>query len=1112
MLWYLLYPLRGTTQPPRLSATHPVRRAFYRHGKTTAHHWLIAMLVSVAIAVGFSFPTLVLSDHPTAGLAAYPHHVWTAATPFAGDPRLIDVEMRQVWVHGSYMRALDKDVLKSGLAIQQTLVGGDRLPAVLPALGEQLRAGTLSWGFHSPLMYWNNSAPAIDADPDILRTINDQSRAASLLNVALRPASVFAGKSFDRRKLKAADALVITLMNKVADGVGGKWSAEMKLLADGACENCTLFPSTGHVTRHRVYQFSFTPLSAHEHVALTFAYACMALYVLLSLRRLKAFHSRFGLVVTAVTQMTCSILAAFTICALLQINLSMIPQNAYPFVVLVIGLENMFRLINAVLAYPATMATDQRIANALGDVGPVSVATAGQNLIMLSLLTAFVSPGVAAFCAFACIATLFDVFFLLTFFVAVLNVDIRRFELQDALARATHTQTALAKPTPAKHTWFDALVHGRLPFSTRMAGTAVTTTFILSLNSHFFEHHSPASPTTLRHLLGLARGSPPYTAAADADFDTLAPPPMNATLTPGEWMRMQDFDTAREVMRLAKPGADSFVIRVFAPLIVVLSGADRTGVPLGAEKWTHALTSFARYHFYPVAVAIVFAVAFVAVLMNFLLYSEASGSGRNADGSGCEDEAAVAVRQVCLPHRLDIVKLVGTGKGPFVSVGLDRSVAVSIFDRARQSCRTVALTGEALRSLRWPIRNAAVDEGAESLALHCADDRIVVTYVAMPSFVRCLRYPDDNPALMFAFVRLPYEDAVKSCLLVVTSGGRLLCDWVDVVAESTVARLSESPLLGAILVGRKLVVATEDGKIVAYSRTEERWEECASQVLPLGTSRGRLTGAVSISAETALGSEILVVSTSLAAFFLDSQSLVVLGKVDSPQELLDCNVLLGPVVDCTACGSLALTSVAFAGTEQASPGKCIIVTLTAEAQDVAGKDDAGMMCLRTSTPSCRSFDRARRTQHGLANAGAWRALSSHAVLGLRRRAKGPHDSSGVEKLFPTQLRHRRKASRPGDAEDVWEAYSFSLDGGVETTNVPSSCAADTDVEYDAALYVNSAGPTAPLDHHSIAVAFGNQVKIIRASGRGSLAKRNSEPVERHSLITSKRRLTLRKAL
>lgn len=74
---------------------------------------------------------------------------------------------------------------------------------------------------------------------------------------------------------------------------------------------------------------------------------------------------------------------------------------------------------------------------------------------------------------------------------------------------------------------------------------------------------------------------------------------------------MQDFSTAKEVMALAKPGAASFVISVFAPLVIVLGGADRTGATSGSkEAWAQAVRSFAIHHFYPVAVAIVFIVAF----------------------------------------------------------------------------------------------------------------------------------------------------------------------------------------------------------------------------------------------------------------------------------------------------------------------------------------------------------------------------------------------------------------------------------------------------------------------------------------------------------------------
>lgn len=1083
MIWYLLYPIRGTAQPPRLSANHPIRRAFFRHGKTTAEHWLIAMLVSVAIAMAFSYPTILLSENPTAGFAAYPRHVWTTAKPFDGDPSKADVEMRQVWVHGSYMRALEKDVLKSGLDIQQTLVGGEPLAAIFPTLSEKLRSSTLTWGYHSPLMYWNSSRHLIDTDDDVLRTINDQAKStSSSLNVALRPASVFAGKKFDRRRLLAADALVITLMNKIEDGAGDQWRDKMATLATGACKDCMLFPRDGHVTRNRIYEFSFTPLSARENIALTFAYCFMALYVLLSLRRLKAFHSRFGLVVTAITQMTCSILASFTICGILKINLSMIPQNAYPFVVLVLGIENMFRLINAVLAYQPTMATDLRIANALGDVGPVSVATAVQNFLILSLLASVVSPGVAAFCAFACIATLFDAFFLLTFFVAVLNVDIRRYELQDALARANQSRHR-RKPSPAHHrTWFDALVHGRLPFSTRMAGTAVTSTFILSLNYHFFEQKEKA--TSLRHLLRLIKNGPPML----NEFDTFTPPPINASLTPGQWMRMQDFDTTKEVMRLAKPGADNFVVRVFAPLIVVLPGADRSDIQ-EEETWTAALRSLAVHHFYPVAVAVVFAVAFVAVLMNFLLYTEHEDE-QNVDLDGAEETPKV--EHIALPHKLDIVKLSGTERGHFVSVALDRTIAICVFDRTQQTHRILYLSAVALSQIRWPVHSAVLDDSGEWLACHCADDRVLVYCCARASFVsNILTYPDDNPSLLFQFTRLPCPEGSKLHFLVLTSGGRLAMFNVD-NGKTTATRLGNGLLLGASIrelssQGRRLDVVTDEANLVSYAWSNEEWAHVTSQTLPIPTLFGRLTGVVRIEHYSAGGADLLVVVTSKHIVFLDSLSFACLGKIEANEnEVSISRLMLGQATKCAACGQLAFRCAALVG-DASSDCECDCTILSLWPK---GSKDAAI-CLRNATEACKSFDKAQRTRHSLAKAGAWSALSSQAVLGLRRlEAQPATDLEKRKAASSSRLRRRRHMgsnSAMNGSDDGWEAYKFSMHGEVERTELPAET--DSNAEGGSALYVSDAGPAVALDCQSIAVAWGNTVKIIRSNRRGSMARR-----------------------
>lgn len=1080
MLWYLLSPFRGTSQPPRLSASHPIRRAFYRHGKTTAQHWLVAMLVSVAIAMAFSYPTVLRAENPTAGFAAYPHHVWTTAKPYDGDPDQADVEMRQVWIHGSYMKALEKNALMSGLDIQQTLVGSGSLSTVNPSLSESLRSGTLSWGYHSPLMYWNNSRELIKNDDDILRTINGQARStSSSLNVTLRPASVFAGKKFSHQKLVAADALVITLMNKARGAAGGDWQRQLKSLTTGTCKDCTFFPKDGHVNWNKAYEVSFTPLSVNENIALTFAYSFVALYVLLSLRRIKAFHSRFGLVITAITQMTCSILASFTICGILKINLSMIPQNAYPFVVLVMGIENMFRLINAVLAYPPTMATDLRIANALGDVGPVSTATAAQNLAILALLSRVVSPGVAAFCVFASIASLFDAFFLLTFFVAVLNVDIRRFELQDALARANQKHKRKASPAQ-NHTWFDALVHGRLPFSTRMAGTATTTTFILSLNYHFFEYKENA--TSLRHLIRLIKDGP----STLNEFDNFASPPINASLTPSQWMRMQDFDTTKEILRLAKPGSDSFIVRVFAPLIVVLSGADRTDMDV-EKAWTTVLRSLAMHHFYPVAVAVVFAVAFVAVLMNFLLYTE--HEDELSFDPDQRPEESFKVETIALPHRLDVVKLSASGRGHLVTVGLDRTIAILTVDKSENARRLSGLSTDALAMIRWPVHSITLDDGGEWMACHCADDRVLIYCCATASFIGTwLTYLDDNPPILFQFVRLPVQDGNQLYFVLLTSSGYLSMANIE-TGECTTAQLAVLPILGAHVqepstCDRRLVLITDQADMWSCTWTDGVWVQSISQTIPIQTLHGRMTGDVRISQDPALGSDILIVTTSRQVILLESLSLQTLGTLDASQEQRSIiNVIFGQTIQCPACGSVALRSAALVG-HSWDDCECAVSTLHANAEHDA------FMCLSGSTKSCAVLPEAERSQLRLLKPGVY-GITSEALLGLRKpMAQRLEGIKECISSMSTRLKRRRQANAkqaPTLSEDVWEAYRLSADGRLDVLEVQGNNILDS--QDHPQLFVTSAGPAITLDEQSVAIAFGNAITIIKSVRRASMARR-----------------------
>ena len=72
-----------------------------------------------------------------------------------------------------------------------------------------------------------------------------------------------------------------------------------------------------------------------------------------------------------------------------------------------------------------------RIANAVGEVGFVSSVAVLTDLTLLYFLGLISVPAVREFCTFAAIALVVDFFLHLTYFLAVLSIDVRRLELQE---------------------------------------------------------------------------------------------------------------------------------------------------------------------------------------------------------------------------------------------------------------------------------------------------------------------------------------------------------------------------------------------------------------------------------------------------------------------------------------------------------------------------------------------------------------------------------------------------------------------------------------------------------------------------------------------------------
>lgn len=817
--------MKRTTEAPVLSPTHPLRSALTRYGRYAARHVLTTLLVSVAVAgtLIYPFPFLYTTDF-TIAASNLPLHVWTDAQPL-GDKSIVepDVIMRSIWIHGSYMKALDHEVLLNALDLQDDILGpttnfNPRRPntdiAILDLeadLGRDLSRDqrdafhvingltNYSWFFHSPLQYWACDAGNIERDTDYLGTVNQKKTQPTSVNVTLRHSIVFSGKKFEDRQLIAADALVITLLHLRDSPVGRQWERKTEAYAARMADRWDVFPSDGVSTGSQLYEFQFRPISVQDTIFLSLAYVLTAFYFLFSLSKIRAVKSKLGLIVAVLAQIVMAIISSLTICALFRIDLSRIPRAAYPLVLTAMSLENVFRLINAVILTPSDHSTSSRIGSAFGETGHVALASVAQTMLLLWGLSRVVSTGVSAFCTFAATAILFDFFYLSTFFLSVLSVDVRRTELNEALEKATIRNNRSSLENQPRQSLLDAILQGRIALSTRIAGTIVMLGFVLMAQWHFFDSGSTArSPARLVKFLWrtgneAASSNTPYAG-------------LHQARSPKSWLRLQDHETAKEVINVVKPWAHNYIARVHDPVVFVLKGSDRN--PPRSTRWfPDVVYDFAHHQLTPFFVTVLVLVALVRLLMNYLLWDEMAEA--RGDDDQDEEDPLISIRSLEHGHELDIAKLAVAPDSQVISVGLDRKIR--IWNLRYDFASYVLERPRSPMDGPFPILAMAVDEESSQLAI-LSTYRVLFWSIVEQKWgpsVAVELYGQKPEAFFFGPTR---KKAMRS-VIIVRRNGTLLEAWPD-VPDSSEHFVCRSPLTCVVHI-------VEKGEYFPYIRPEQ---------------------------------------------------------------------------------------------------------------------------------------------------------------------------------------------------------------------------------------------------------------------------------------------------
>lgn len=200
-------------------------------------------------------------------------------------------------------------------------------------------------------------------------------------------------------------------------------------------------------------------------------------------------------------------------------------------------------------------------------------------------------------------------------------------------------------------------------------------------------------------------------------------------------------------------------------------------------------------------------------------------------------------------------------------------------------------------------------------------------------------------------------------------------------------------------------------------------------------------------------------------------------------------ILNSPRRDCKSCGSTAVHSISLVYIDFETHA-CVMRTYT------LSDDYNDLICLAPTiskkATTCRNLSSSKEHTYTVDEPGSWESTRSQAVIGIRIRpnivgtpTSASSSSSGFESasllaesrldlthrsqgLLSTSILDTPRTEKDAN-RDEWEVWTMSSSGEFHTEPLPAS---------PNELLVADTGPIVPLGNRSVALGFGNKVKVI----------------------------------
>ncbi|XP_010860799.1 PREDICTED: sterol regulatory element-binding protein cleavage-activating protein [Bison bison bison] len=279
----------------------------------------------------------------------------------------------------------------------------------------------------SPGNFWQNDRERFHADPDIIRTIHQHEpktlqTSATLKDLLFGVPGKYSGVSLYTRKRLVSYTITLVFQHYHAKFLG---SLRARLMLLHPSPNCSLRAES------LVHVHFKEEIGIAELIPLVTTYIILFAYIYFSTRKIDMVKSKWGLALAAVVTVLSSLLMSVGLCTLFGLTPTLNGGEIFPYLVVVIGLENVLVLTKSVVSTPVDLEVKLRIAQGLSSESWSIMKNMATELGIVLIGYFTLVPAIQEFCLFAVVGLVSDFFLQMLFFTTVLSIDIRRMELAD---------------------------------------------------------------------------------------------------------------------------------------------------------------------------------------------------------------------------------------------------------------------------------------------------------------------------------------------------------------------------------------------------------------------------------------------------------------------------------------------------------------------------------------------------------------------------------------------------------------------------------------------------------------------------------------------------------